>query len=134
MSQVGSRFSLSAVPGRVRVLFEGHEVADSARTLALTEAGRKPVFYFPREDVQMSVLKANGHVTTNADLGQAAWFTIMRDAKIVEDVAWAYDRPIGEAELIAGYVSFRPEHVEFETEGLVNPVLHVPPMNPPYAD
>lgn len=134
MSQVGSRFGLSAAPGRVRVLFEGHEVADSAKALALTEAGRKPVYYFPREDVQMSVLKANDHVTSNPDFGRATWFTIMRDAKIVEDVAWSYEKPIGEAELVKGYVSFRPEHVEFEFDGQDEPAPRVPPMDPPYAE
>ena len=132
MAQAATPFTISAAPGRVRVLFEGHEVADSARTLVLHEAGADPVYYFPREDVQMSVLKRNDHGSTN-DKGAAAWFTIMRDARIVEDVAWSYVRGRGEAELIEGYIAFMPQHVDFEAVSVAEPVRHVSPMDPPYA-
>jgi uncharacterized protein (DUF427 family) len=125
-------FHISAAPGRVRVLFEGHEVADSDKALLLREAGRDPVYYFPRDDVQMSVLKRNDHGTTN-EKGAVSWFTIMRDAKIVEDVAWSYEKANGETELIEGYIAFMPEHVEFEADTTVEPVRKVPPMDPPYA-
>jgi uncharacterized protein (DUF427 family) len=127
-------FHVSAAPGRVRVLFEGHELADSDRALLLDEAGHDPVYYFPKDDVQMSVLKRNDHVSACPWKGAATWYTIMRDAKIVEDIAWSYDRPPGDAEIIGGYVAFMPEHVEIEAETAPEPVRHVPPMDPPYAD
>lgn len=128
----GSRCAVSAAGGRVRALFEGHEVADSDRALACVEPGETPRFYFPRDDVQMSVLRRNDHVTASPWLGPAHWFTIMRDAKIVEDVAWSYETPFDDAAAIAGYISFDPEHVEIEAEGAA-PVRRVPPMDPPYA-
>ncbi len=134
MTQSVSRFTIAAAPGRTRALFEGHEVADSARALVLSEAGREPVVYFPREDVQMSVLEANDDVTSDPDNGPLTWFTISRDAKIVENVAWSYEKPLGEAELIENYIAFAPEHVELESDGVVQPVRHVPPMDPPYAE
>lgn len=126
-------FTIAAAPGRVRVLFEGHEVADSARALVLSEPGHDPVYYFPREDVQMSVLRKNDHASTNAK-GSASWFTIARDAKIVEDVAWSYEHAQGETELIGDYIAFMPQHVEFEADAIAAPVRRVPPMDPPYAD
>jgi len=134
MTQADPRFSIAAAPGRVRVLFEGHEVADSRKALVFNETGRDPVVYFPREDVQMSVLKASGRTTTDASNGVATWFTIMRDAKIVEDVAWSYEAPEGEAELIENYIAFAPEHVDVESDVAVEPIRHVPPMDPPYAE
>lgn len=133
MAQAATPFTISAAPGRVRVLFEGHEVADSARALLLSEPGRDPVYYFPRDDVQMSVLRRNDH-GTSSDKGQAHWFTIMRDARIVEDVAWSYETATGETELIADYIAFMPQHVDFEADVVAEPVRHVPPMDPPYAD
>jgi len=134
MTTTDQRFSLAAAPGRVRVLFEGHEVADSAATLVLREAGGDGVYYFPRDDVQMSVLRANDHRTVSPDHGTATWFTISRDAKIVEDVAWSYEAPKGEAELLENYIAFAPQHVEFEADDVVQPVRHVPPMDPPYTE
>ena len=132
MAQAETPFTISAAPGRVRVLFEGHEVADSAKALVLSEPGMDPVYYFPREDVQMSVLKRNDHGSTN-DKGSVSWFTIMRDRKIVEDVAWSYEDARGETQLIEGYIAFMPEHVDFEADTVAEPVRHVPPMDPPYA-
>ncbi len=134
MTQADPRFTLAAAPGRVRVLFEGHELADSAGALVLNEAGRDAVYYFPRGDVQMSVLRANDHRTMSPAYGTATWFTISRDAKLVEDVAWSYEKPHGEADLFAGYLAFDPQHVEFEADAAPAPVRHVPSMNPPYAD
>lgn len=125
-------FHISAAPGRVRVLFEGHELADSAKALILHEEGRDPVYYLPQEDVQMSVLKRNDHGSTN-EKGSVAWYTIMRDRQIIEDVAWTYEKPVGEAELIEGYIAFMPEHVDFEADTVAEPVRKVPPMDPPYA-
>jgi|SRR5215217_3591078 len=133
MSEVRPQFTIAAGPGRVRALFEGHEVADSARALVLSEAGQEPVVYFPREDVQMSVLEANDHVTSGP-WGPATWFTIMRDAKIVEDVAWSYERPDDDANVISDYIAFAPQHVDLETDGTVQPIRHVPPMDPPYTE
>jgi len=132
MAQAATPFTISAAPGRVRVLFEGHEVADSARTLMLSEAGRDPVYYFPREDVQMSVLRRNDHAATS-EKGSARWFTIMRDAKIVEDIAWSYETTRDGAEMIEGYIAFMPEHVEIQADTVAEPVRRVPPMDPPYA-
>lgn len=134
MTDTATRFTIAAAPGRVRALFEGHEVADSAKALLLSEAGHEPVVYFPREDVQMSVLKANDHVTSDPDNGPLTWFTISRDAKIVEDVAWSYEAPRGEAELIENYIAFVPAHVDLESDGVVRPVRRVPPMDPPYTE
>jgi len=132
MAQAATPFTISAAPGRVRVLFEGHEVADSAKALVVSEAGADPVYYFPREDVQMSVLRRNDHGATN-DKGALVRFTIARDARIVEDVAWSYEATHGGSELIEGYIAFMPEHVDFEADTVARPVRHVPPMDPPYA-
>lgn len=134
MPDTVSRFTVAAAPGRVRALFEGHEVADSAAALVLSEPGYDPVVYFPREDVQMSVLKANDHSSTSPGKGAATWFTIMRDAKIVENVAWSYEKPFDDADIIAGYIAFAPEHVNFEADTEIQPVPRVPPMDPPYAE
>lgn len=127
-------FTITAAPGRVRVLFEGHEVADSAGAFRLEERGRAPVYYFPREDVQMSVLKRNDHASVCPWKGRASWFTIMRDAKIVEDVAWSYETPRDGASLIDGYIAFAAEHVDIEADLVTEPVRKVPPMDPPYAE
>ena len=134
MSDTITPFTITAAPGRVRVLFEGHELADSARAFRLEERGHEPVYYFPREDVQMSVLRRNDHASVCPWKGRASWFTIMRDATIVEDVAWSYESAKDGASLIEGCIAFAPEHVDIEADETPEPVRHVPPMDPPYVE
>lgn len=134
MPDANTPFTILAAPGRVRALFEGHELADSASALRLEEHGHEPVYYFPREDVQMSVLKRNDHVSVCPWKGKASWYTIMRDAKIVEDVAWSYEAPHDGASIIEGHIAFRPVDVDIEADETPQPVRHVPPMDPPYAE
>jgi len=64
----------------------------------------------------MSFLRRNDHVTISPWGGAASWFTILRDAKVVEDVAWSYERPFSEANAIAGHMAFAAEHVDVQID------------------
>jgi uncharacterized protein (DUF427 family) len=97
----------------VQVLFEGHLLADSGDVLVLREADYDPVFYFPRKDIEMAVLQSSEKRTHCPYKGDASYFTIMRDRKIVENVAWSYEQPLSDRSDIAGRIAFYPEHVEF---------------------
>lgn len=131
-----SPFHIVAHPERVRVLFEGHELADSDDVMVVSEPGCDDVFYFPRKDVQMSSLRANQHTTRCAWKGEASYFTIMRDGHVIEDVAWSYETPTADAEMIARRIAFDPRHVDFQVETVPQDqmVRHVPAHDPPYAD
>jgi uncharacterized protein (DUF427 family) len=131
-----SRFHITSHPPRNRQLFQGHELADSADVIALSEAGHDPVWYFPKEDVQMSSLRANASRTTCPWKGDATWYTIMRDGHLIEDVAWSYDHPKEDAEILGDRIAFDPRHVEYQMEGAAEErvVPHVPAHDPPYAD
>ena len=124
--------AIAAVGGRARVLFEGHEVADSDRALILCAPGLPDSCYFPPEDVETSFLRRNDHVSASPWGGAATWYTIMRDGKVVEDVAWSYDQPFDEAGVIKGYIAFAAEHVDLQLDAPA-PVRHVPAHDPPYV-
>lgn len=106
--------TLTRAPTTVRVLFEGHEIADSDDALVLAEANYPPVYYLPREDVQMLFLRKTDKVTHCPYKGDASYFTIYRDAKVIENAVWSYEAPYPAVEQIAGRVAFYPEHVEFQ--------------------
>ncbi len=102
---------------RVRVLFEGHDIADSNDVVVMHEAGRPPVRYFPRKDVFMVFLSQADKITRHPDKGEARYFTIYRDQHLVENIAWTYETPNAVFAEIAGRIAFRPEHVEFQVPG-----------------
>ena len=98
----------------MRVLFEGHEIADSADVLVLKEASYPPIYYFPRDDVRMMFLRRTDKVTHCPYKGDACYFTLYRDAKVIEDAVWSYEDPFPAVSRIRGRVAFYPEHVEFQ--------------------
>lgn len=110
--------TLEREQARVRVLFEGHEIADSADVILLREAGYPPVRYFPRDDVRMMFLRRTHKVTHCPYKGDAAYFTIYRDAKVIDDAVWSYEDPYPAVGEIGGRVAFYPQHVEFQVGAL----------------
>jgi uncharacterized protein (DUF427 family) len=104
--------------GRVEVLFEGHEIADSGDVLVLKEADYAPVRYFPRADVAMDFLQKTDKVTHCPYKGQASYYTIHRDAQIIENAVWSYENPLPGVSQIAGRLAFYPEYVDFKRAGL----------------
>ena len=110
--------TLEREQARVRVLFEGHEIADSADVILLREAGYPPVRYFPRDDVRMMFLRRTHKVTHCPYKGDAAYFTIYRDAKVIDDAVWSYEDPYPAVGEIGGRVAFYPRHVEFQVGAL----------------
>ncbi|MDP1736625.1 MAG: DUF427 domain-containing protein [Caulobacter sp.] len=129
----GPKVAITAVGARARVLFEGHEVADSDRALMLSEPGGPDVCYFPLEDVETFFLRRNDHTTVSPWGGAATWYTILRDARVVEDAAWSYEHPFDDAGIIAGHIAFAPEHVDVQIDA-PTPLRHVQAHDPPYVD
>jgi uncharacterized protein (DUF427 family) len=102
----------------VRVLFTYHVLGMSKNVIVLEEAGRPPVRYFPRQDIEMSFLRKTPNSTQCPYKGEASHYTIHRDGQIVENFAWSYEAPNPAMAQIAGYVAFDPEHVSYEVEPL----------------
>jgi uncharacterized protein (DUF427 family) len=111
-------FTCSREPGRVEVLFEGHEIADSDDVLLLREADGPPVRYLPRSDVAMDFLHRSDTVTRCPYRGEATHYVIYRDAKVIEDAAWSYENPPPGFGQLAGRLAFDPDHVDFKRVGL----------------
>ena len=106
--------AVAANPRRVRALYQGHEIADSADVLILSEATYKPVAYFPRGDVDMAFLTRTDRDTYCPYKGHAAYFTVVRDGVIAENAAWTYEDPYPAMAEIAGRVAFFPNAVTIE--------------------
>ena len=99
-------------PQRVRVLFNGVPVADSARAKVLIEGRLPPAYYFPRADVRMDLLRATAHRTYCPFRGNASHFTVTAGSRSAENSAWSYETPYEEAGAIKGYVAFYAERMD----------------------
>ncbi len=97
---------------RLRAAFERHVIADTDDALILREAGRPPVYYFPIDDVEMSLLARTDHATTCPYKGQASSWSIYMDGRLVETAAWTYDDPHPAFAALIGRIAFDPKAVE----------------------
>jgi uncharacterized protein (DUF427 family) len=104
--------TISGHAGRMQALFSGHVIADSGDVLILKEANYKPVAYFPRADVEMSLLARTKLDTYCPYKGHAAYFTLAMDGHIAESAVWTYEDPHPAMELIRDRVAFYPNFVE----------------------
>jgi uncharacterized protein (DUF427 family) len=104
--------SIAANSKRVRVTFAGQVIADTKRALTLKEASYKPVFYIPRADTNMNLLKPSDHRTHCPYKGDASYFTINADGRSVENAVWSYEQPFPAMAEIKDYLAFYPNRVD----------------------
>jgi uncharacterized protein (DUF427 family) len=106
------RITLVPTAKRVRVMAGEATVADSAGTLLLLETGHRPVYYFPREHVRMDLLSPTNHRTTCPYKGDASYFSMKLNGRIVENAVWSYEQPIAGMEQIAQRLAFYWDRVD----------------------
>lgn len=102
----GHRVSVEVHPGRHRVLFNGETVADSMRTLLMTESGRGRVHYFPLAHVLTDLMRRSDHRTRCPFKGEASYWHLTVGGRTVENAVWAYPDPYDEVREIGEYAAF----------------------------
>ncbi|HZD26309.1 MAG TPA: DUF427 domain-containing protein [Alphaproteobacteria bacterium] len=112
-------------PRRVRVMFGGETVADSTQVQYLFETRHLPVYYFPREDVRMDLMRPTQHSTFCPFKGEASYWTVEAGGKAAENAVWSYEAPFPQTAEIKDYLAFywdRMEHwYEEDEEVFVHP-------------
>jgi uncharacterized protein (DUF427 family) len=78
---------------RVRVVFNGRVVADTARAVTLRETNLRPVHYIPRADADMRLLVRSAHATHCPYKGDAAYYSLTVDGRTAENAVWSYETP-----------------------------------------
>lgn len=94
---------------------ENKNIARSEATLKLLEVGYDiydPVYYFPREDVKMDMLKKTAKTTHCPLKGDTEYFDLEVDGKKTPDAAWSYTRPYNRSEMIRDYIAFESSKVQ----------------------
>ena len=91
---------------RVRINFAGVAIADSANPILYRESRLPPVYYFPRSDVRMDLLKRTRHRSHCPFKGNAAYWSVQVGDTKVENCVWSYENPLDDAAAIKGYFAF----------------------------
>jgi uncharacterized protein (DUF427 family) len=109
--------TLEPAPGRVRVLFNGTPVVASDRALIMRESVYPPVYYFPREDAEMSAFERTDHATYCPHKGDASYFTLAAGRERAQNAVWTYEDPKPGMAEIKDRLAFYPRHVTIEADG-----------------
>ena len=104
--------TIAQATSRVRVHFAGKVVADTTRALVLSEASYPPVFYIPREDVDIGLFTRSGHRTHCPYKGDASHFTLDVSGRRAENAAWSYEQPYPAMREIEGRLAFYPKRID----------------------
>jgi uncharacterized protein (DUF427 family) len=109
---------------RVEVRAHGEPIAETTESLLLSETGLANRYYVPRAAVTGSTLHGPTAKTTYCPYkGVASYLTVeLPDGRRLQDAAWVYPEPFGDAAPAAGHLSFWGEGVEVLVDGERVPV------------
>jgi adenylate cyclase len=129
------RFTFERHSRRVQAEIAGAMLADSTGTVVLRETRLPPVFYFPREDVRMDLLRPSAHRSYCPIRGNASYWSAEVDGRREENIAWSYEEPLPEALPIKGHLAFYVERLDaLRDAGAAvapyDPALHAAYANP----
>lgn len=100
----------------VTVYFNDGVIASTNDALLLREQGHDPVYYIPRDRVEMSFLLDSDKRTTCPYKGEARHWTISAMNRAAPDGAWSYENPHEGVREIAGYIAFYKDAVRIEVD------------------
>jgi uncharacterized protein (DUF427 family) len=106
------RINFEPSPRRVRVRFNGEWIADSTQAHLLFETRHLPIYYFPRADVRMDLLRATEHHSYCLYKGTASYWSIAVGDRSSENAVWGYPEPFAEVGAIEDYVAFYWDRVD----------------------
>ncbi len=103
---------VEAVAERIRVVAGGLVIADSSRAVRVLETAGAPVYYLPREDVRMDLLRPGTASSQCEWKGRASYWTLALPDRQIIDVAWSYEAPLPGFAALAGRLAFYAGRVD----------------------
>lgn len=103
---------IEPVPERLKVIFNGRVVADSAKGYRILETSHPPTYYIPREDINEEFLRPAAGQTFCEWKGRASYFDVVVEGREAIRVAWSYPSPTIPFLAIKGSVSFYAEPMD----------------------
>jgi uncharacterized protein (DUF427 family) len=99
---------VDALPSRrhVRVVIDGHTVAETRRAHLVFETNHPVRYYIPQEDVRMDMLVPSATTSRCPYKGPASYWSVKIDNEQLPDLVWGYMAPIPEIPKIKGLVCF----------------------------
>ncbi len=114
MKIAGPEHPIMIIPNlnRLRVVFAGRVIAETARALTLTEAKLPAVQYIPHADADMMTFERTAHTTHCPYKGNATYYSLRVGDRIAINAVWTYEIPYPAVAAIREHLAFYPERVD----------------------
>ncbi len=93
-------------------------IARSSAPMILFETALPSRYYLAPDDVEVARLKRSGKVTPCPYKGDGQHFNVESAGQEMENAAWSLHSPLGEAEKIRDWISFYPDKLDIEVDGV----------------
>lgn len=103
---------VEAVSERIRIVFNGVEIANTTRAYRVLETSHPPSYYLPQADLRMEYLTATPHRTVCEFKGEASYWTLTVGERREQDVAWMYAQPARGYEALTDHLAFYASRME----------------------
>jgi len=111
--------TIAPAAARIVVTAAGRILADTHDALVLHEAAYPPVYYIPRQDVDMALLARTSHASYCPYKGEAAYYSIPAGGERMADAVWTYEQPYDAVAPIAGHLAFYTDRVDLRVDARV---------------
>jgi uncharacterized protein (DUF427 family) len=96
----------------VVVTVAGRTIADTKAALVLREAAYPPVYYIPRQDVDMTQLTRTQNRSHCPYKGDASYYSVTAGGERSKNAVWTYENPNEDVAEIKEYLAFYPNRVD----------------------
>jgi len=90
----------------VRVYFNNQLIAESKKMMLLRESDHLPIYYFPKQDVQMDYLRPSDHTAHSDRKGDGIFWHVQVGDKSAKDAAFTFQNPPGNGLKLEDYIAF----------------------------
>ena len=77
----------------------------------MEESFHGTVVYFPPDDVDFDLLERTAHHTRCPFKGDASYYSIRIDDRLLDNAAWVYETPMPEVAGLAGHLAFYTDRI-----------------------
>ncbi len=96
----------------LRIVIDDMTIAETRVSVRVLETSHPPVYYLPPASVRMDLLREASHGSYCEWKGQADYYSLQLDDRLLPNVAWSYRTPTRRFASIAGYLAFYPSKMD----------------------
>lgn len=108
---------LQRFEGHIKIFFEDVVVAEAHEAYRVLETSHPPTFYLPPSSITPGLLKPISGTSMCEWKGQASYFALEVEQRVINRVGWTYRNPVARFAAIKDFVCFYPSKVKCFVDG-----------------